>query len=100
MKLSPEEKDILSKLNVNQLQLNIELTDKYLPSLLILGNLLLDREKEWFLTDSEPDTIMLAKKHYGLRANILILKKLMRVIKASQHELSRREEVVEKRKNA
>lgn len=89
--LSSEDRAILSKLSIKQLQSNAEVSDKYLKSLLDLGNALLDNEKEWFLIQNEPDAMQLAKKHYAFRQNVMIFNKFLRILKHSQEELNVRE---------
>ena len=100
VKLSAEEKSILEKLSVEQLQGGSAIGEKYVKILLDIANKLLDNEKEWFLTEVEPDPMQLAKKHYAFKSNLLIMKKMIRIIQNCQPELSRREETRIKRKNA
>ena len=98
IKLSAEDKKILSKLDSKVLADLSEVSEKTAPSLLAVANQLLEEDKEYFLTVSDPDPISLAKKHYAFRSNHAILKSFFRLIKSAQHELSKREEEIEKRK--
>ena len=98
IKLSAEDKKILAKLDAKTLADLSEISEKTAPSLLSVMNLLLEEDKEYFLTINDPDPISLAKKHYAFRSNHAILKSLLRLIKSAQHELSKREEEIEKRK--
>lgn len=98
IKLSAEDKKILSKLDAKILADLSEINDKTSSSLLSVMNMLLEEDKEYFLTINDPDPISLAKKHYAFRSNYAILRSVLRLIKSAQHELSKREEVIEKRK--
>jgi hypothetical protein len=93
--LTPEERSILKKMTVKQLRDNTELI-KYLKTLLDTMNLLLDNEREWFMTVNEPDPGQLAKKHYAFKSNLLICSKIKRIIQASEQELAVREDKREK----
>lgn len=94
--LSANEKAILDKLTIKQLRDNAEVSEKYLQTIVDISNLLLDNEKEWFLLDQEPSEKELAKKHYALRQNMAVLKKLIRIVQASRQKL----ELIDNKKSA
>ena len=97
--LTPQEKEIISKLSIEQLQeLENFSTTKQLATIVSVLNVLLDEEKEWFLLTSEPDPVQLARKHAALQGGVLLFKKMLRIIKSAAHELQKRDEERKRKK--
>jgi len=98
MKLTGEERALLSKLSKEQLAFLAGIADdKEFSTLQDIVNYLMDHEKNVFFAEKEVDPAALAIDHAFARGGIAKLVMLLHIIGGSKHEIAKREE--ERKKN-
>lgn len=98
MKLTPEERYVLEKMSVKGLQFLARIeSDKDFKTLIDIVNFLIDYEKNQVFAMKENDKDKLAVEHAFSRGIVAGESKVLILIKAAQGELSRREELREKK---
>lgn len=93
IKLSSEQKAILDKLTIRQLEFFSSIAQhKHFPEFAKIVNMLVDVEKEKFFGENEYDEKRLQLDHAYSRGSIGGLIQLLRLVSVSQHELEKRTE--------
>lgn len=99
IKLTPEERDVLQKMSIKQLQILAHLIEsKEMEVEISIVNTLLENDKNWFLQYDESDEKKLMRKHAAFRGAYILWFKYLRIAKSSSHELAKRDEERKKRK--
>lgn len=99
MRINAEEKVILEKLSVKQLQVLQKFREaEDTKVMLSIINALLDSDKEYFMTLVDPEPNSLFRKHALYQGGRVMFERFLRIVKSAEHELQRREEERQKLK--